>query len=165
VSFQLEFGKKDPSKMVLAALEKAGIDTVFSKRIPTVGELRGKAYIIAGVDVMLDEAYKIEGYFGIWDLPTAYIQNMFILFPWDVKYKKSIVEDTIKVPCSLTRFNLNYWTGAFAVLPYMFAKIGKGPNAAYYGWLRENRGRKCIGITMMDFPSHKLIKELYMTNF
>ena len=114
---------------------------------------------------MFPDAYKIEGYFGIWDLPTAYIQNMFILFPWDVKYKKSIVEDTINIPCSLTRYKLNFWTGAFAVLPYMFAKIGKGPNRHFYEWLKDNRGRKCIGINMIDFPSHKLIKELYMTNF
>lgn len=115
-------------------------------------------FVIAGVGVNLPNTYVIEGYFGIWDLPTAYIQNMFMLFPWDVKYKKSIIEDSHTVQCSLTRFKLNYWTGAFAVLPYMFAKMGKGPNRTFYDWLRANRGQKCIGINMMDYPSHKLIK-------
>ena len=127
--------------------------------------MRGKAFIIAGVDVYFPDTYKIEGYYGIHDLPTAYIQNMFILFPWDVKYKKSIVLETLQMPCELHRFKINFWTGAFAVLPYMFAKLGKGPNRANYDWLKANRGRKCVGINMIDFPSPRLIKELYMTNF
>ena len=53
--------------------------------------MRGKAFIIAGVDVYFPDTYKIEGYYGMWDLPTAYIQNLFILFPWDVTFKKGIV--------------------------------------------------------------------------
>lgn len=146
-------------------MERANISAVFSTKIPTVGEMRGKAFIIAGVDVYFPDTYKIEGYYGIWDLPSAYIQNMFILFPWDVKYKKSIVSETLQKPCELHRFKLNFWTGAFAVLPYLFAKIGKGPNKTNFDWLKANRGRKCIGISMIDFPSHSLIKELYMTNF
>ena len=146
-------------------MQKHKIPAVFSERILTVGEMRGKIFVIGGVGVFLPETYRVEGYFGIWDLPTAYIQNMFILFPWDVKYKKSIVEEGLQVPCSATRFKLNFWTGAFAVLPYMFAKLGTGPNRTYYDWLKANRGRKCIGINMMDYPSHKLIRELYMTNF
>ena len=72
-------------------LDRAGISAVFSKKIPTVGEMRGKAFIIAGVDVYFPDTYKIEGYYGMWDLPTAYIQNLFILFPWDVTFKKGIV--------------------------------------------------------------------------
>lgn len=146
-------------------MKKANIDPYFSTKIPTIGEVRGKAFIIAGVDVFFPDTYKIEGYYGIWDLPTAYIQNMFILFPWDVRYKKSIVADALHKSCDLHRFTINFWTGAFAVLPYLFAKIGKGPNRTGLDWLRENRGHKCIGITMMDFPSHALVKELYMTNF
>ena len=90
---------------------------------------------------------------------------MFILFPWDVKFKKGIVLDTLQLPCDPHRFKINFWTGAFAVLPYLFAKMGKGPNSANFDWLKANRGRKCIGINMIDYPSHPLIKELYMTNF
>jgi len=146
-------------------MEKAGIEGVFSTRIPTVGEMRGKVFIIAGVDVYFPDTYKIEGYYGIWDLPSAYIQNMFILFPWDVKYKKSIITETLQRSCDLHRFKINFWTGAFAVLPYMFAKIGKGPNKMNFDWLKANRGQKCVGINIIDFPSHTLIKELYMTNF
>ena len=73
---------------------------------------------------MFPDTYKIEGYYGMWDVPEAYIQNMFILFPWDVKYKKSIVQQTMMKSCELGRFKQNYWTAAFAVLPYLFAKLG-----------------------------------------
>lgn len=40
-------------------MEKAGINAVFSTKIPTVGEMRGKAFIIAGVDVYFPDTYKI----------------------------------------------------------------------------------------------------------
>ena len=69
ISFQLEFGRKDPHKFLLKAIEKAGIIPVFRTSIPTVGDMRGKAFIINGVDVFLPDTYKIEGYYGMWDLP------------------------------------------------------------------------------------------------
>ena len=104
-------------------LEQAGIDAFYSTKIPTIGEVRGKIFVISGVGVWFPNSYKIEGYYGMWDLPTAYIQNLFILLPWDVKFKKSIVRETLQRPCELHRFKLNFWTGAFAVLPYIFAKL------------------------------------------
>ena len=90
---------------------------------------------------------------------------MFILFPWDVKYKKAIVEQTRGVECNPDRFKINFWTGAFAVLPYMMARLSKGPNRSGYEWLRDNPGKKCLGINMIDYPSVPLIQELIKTNF
>ena len=136
ISFQLELGRKDPQKFLLKALDKAGINPVFRTSIPTVGEMRGKAFIISGVYVNIPNSYKIEGYYGMWDLPEAYIQNLFILFPWDVKFKKGIVMETLQRSCDLHRFKMNFWTGAFAVLPYLFAKMGKGPNKTNFDWLK-----------------------------
>ena len=51
VSFQLEIGLSDPHKYILQEMKEAGVDAIFSKKIPTVGEIRGKAFIIAGVYV------------------------------------------------------------------------------------------------------------------
>ena len=61
-------------------MNKAGIKSVFNKNIPTVGELRGKAWIFKGLGVNFagfTDTYRMDGAEGVTDNSQIYLQNMY----------------------------------------------------------------------------------------
>jgi len=51
LAFQKNSGDRDPAAEIITLLQTVGINAVYQQSIPTVGSLRGKAWIFGGIGV------------------------------------------------------------------------------------------------------------------
>jgi len=64
---------------------------------------------------------------------------------------------TANLACSSTRMKVNFLSGSGWVLPFWFAKMDGGPNQSLDAYLQSHPGKRCLGITIMDYPGTRLI--------
>lgn len=107
----------------------------------------------------------VEGNGGITDLPNIYLQNMYNVYTWSIGEKVNKVKNTaFNVACSNTRMKVNFLSGSGGVLPYWFAKWDNQPNQVMDIALR-NQQKRCLGVTIMDYPGTSLIRGIINSNF
>jgi hypothetical protein len=58
LAFQRNEGNYDPASATINLLQKVGINAVYQSNIPTVGQLRGKAWIMGGYNINFGNAGK-----------------------------------------------------------------------------------------------------------
>jgi hypothetical protein len=66
--------------------------------------------------------------------------------------------NTANAACSPNRMKVNFLSGSGGVMPYWLAKIDGAPNQSLDVYLQRNPGKKCLGVTIMDYPGTRLIR-------
>jgi hypothetical protein len=95
------------------------VRTVLAKRPPSVGELRGKTWIVGGIGVDFgEETYRLEGVMGITDSPAIYLQNFWHVFPESIEDKSQhALHTALEIPCEEGRVKANFLSGSVGVEP------------------------------------------------
>jgi hypothetical protein len=71
---------------------------------------------------------------------------------------------TAKRDCDQNRMKVNFLSGSVGVFPYWLAKIDDAPNEILSVYLGRNPGKRCLGITVMDYPGTRLIRQITEAN-
>ncbi|KAL2885214.1 1-phosphatidylinositol phosphodiesterase [Ceratocystis lukuohia] len=151
-------------------LGNRAVNRVYSKgddhitTIPTLGELRGKVFILE------DFKTTSPGRYGLpWttDTVSSYSRKfsastLFMDSKWD-----DIKSHLREAPSdSSTKLRITHTTASFGVSPINFAarnapKVGMNKHLGDY--LSDERGA-CFGIVVIDFPGQKLVKQILLLN-
>ena len=160
LSFQKESGEEQNTDQIKDLMQSYELIPVLTGlNIPTVGELRGKVWIVSG------KGYDIPGTYPLYgrqeqtaaDTPEAYMQKVSNYgIDMGLGKKLDLVMETAQKNCENNRLKVNQLSGSSEVLPFQLAKMDGGPNQVLDVWLRDNHAG-CLGITIMDFPGTGLI--------
>ncbi len=68
-------------------------------------------------------------------------------------------------PCESGKMKINFLSGSYGVMPYWFARTDGQANESAYVWIKNNRGKRCLGVNLMDYPGNDLIARIVSSNF
>ncbi|KAL2885203.1 1-phosphatidylinositol phosphodiesterase [Ceratocystis lukuohia] len=151
-------------------LGNRAVNRIYSKgdepitKIPTLGDLRGKVFILENFETTSPGRYGLP-----WNADTvsSYSRKfsagtLFMDSKWD-----DIKSHLREAPSdSSTKLHITHTTASYGVSPINFAarnapKVGMNKHLGDY--LSDERGT-CFGIVVMDFPGQKLVKQILLLN-
>jgi 1-phosphatidylinositol phosphodiesterase len=140
-----------------------------SSKVPTLKEAKGKIVLLCrysdnsvGINVTPwkdDATFSIDSRFRVQD-----VYKVRAFFTEKSTYIKNLLEEAQKDTTG--KFYLNFISGTNIESGFTApAKIAVEQNSKLHTYLNDNRGKKKLGVVIMDFPFQELIRAIIDSNF